>query len=192
MSFDKSYWEDKFSNDETDWDIGYVSTPLKEYFDQITNKDLRILIPGSGNGYEAEYLHSKGFKNVFIVEWSDTAIKNFQERFPEFPPENIFNEDFFTHKEKYDLIIEQTFFCALHPSLRENYVKKMYELLFPNGKLAGLLFNRNFNDGPPFGGSKDEYRKLFEPYFNFKYFDDCYNSIKPRKDSELFINFIKK
>lgn len=193
MSFDKSYWEEKFSNDETDWDIGYVSTPLKEYSEQLTDKDLKILIPGSGNGYEAEYLYNLGFKNVFILEWSDTAIKNFTSRFPKFPVKNIFNEDFFSHNEKYDLIIEQTFFCALHPSQRKNYVEKIFDLLSPKGKLAGLLLNRSFEDeGPPFGGTKDEYVKLFEPYFDFKYFDECYNSIKPRKGSELFINLIKK
>lgn len=193
MEFDKSYWEEKFSENETGWDIGYVSTPLKEYFDQLTNKDLKILIPGSGNGYEVEYLYKLGFKNVFVVEWSDTAVKNFLTRFPKFPALNIFTEDFFLHKGKFDLIIEQTFFCALHPSQRENYVKKVHELLSSNGKLAGLLFDREFNpNNPPFGGSKNEYVKLFEPYFNFKYFDSCYNSIPPRAGSELFVNLIKK
>jgi thiopurine S-methyltransferase len=193
MSFDKDYWEEKFVNKEMGWDISYVSTPLKEYFEQLTNKDIKILIPGSGNGYEAEYLWSLGFKNVYIVEWSDTAIKNFNHRFPDFPSENIFRQDFFLHSEKYDLIIEQTFFCALHPSQRENYVKKIHELLSEKGRLAGLLFGREFNSpGPPFGGSKNEYMKLFEPYFDFKYFDDCYNSIAPRSGSELFINLIKK
>ncbi len=123
MNFDKSYWEEKFISYETDWDIGYVSTPLKEYFEQLTNKDLKILIPDSGNGYEAEYLFSLGFKNVFIVEWSYTAIKNFLQRFPEFPAENTFQEDFFLREGTYDLIIEQTFFCALHPSQIENDVK---------------------------------------------------------------------
>jgi SAM-dependent methyltransferase len=193
MEFDKSYWEEKFIDNETGWDIGYVATPLKEYFDQLTNKELKILIPGSGNGYEAEYLYNLGFKNVFVVEWSDTAIKNFLKRFPKFPSENIFHKDFFLHLGKYDLIIEQTFFCALHPSLREKYVTKIIELLDANGKLAGLLFDREFNSkNPPFGGSKNEYVKLFEPYFNFKYFDSCYNSIPPRAGSELFINLIKK
>lgn len=193
MKFDKSYWEEKFINNETGWDIGYASTPLKEYFEQLTNKNLKILIPGSGNGYEVEYLFNLGFKNVFIVEWSDTAIKNFLQRFQKFPSQNIFCEDFFLHKEKYDLIIEQTFFCALHPSQREKYASKMSELLTTNGKLTGLLFGREFKSpGPPFGGSKDEYVKLFEPYFNFKYFGECYNSIPPRAGSELFINLIKK
>ena len=193
MEFDKSFWEEQFNSNKTGWDIGYVSTPLKEYFDQLTDKVLKILIPGSGNGYEAEYLFNLGFKNVFIVEWSESAVKNFCTRFPKFPTQNIFTEDFFLHQGKYDLIVEQTFFCALHPSQRENYVKKVHELLAPNGKLAGLLFDREFNpNNPPFGGSKNEYVKLFEPYFNFKYFDNCYNSIPPRAGSELFINLIKK
>lgn len=193
MYFDKDYWEEKFANNETGWDIGCVSNPLKEYFDQLSNKNLKILIPGSGNGYEAEYLFELGFKNVFIVEWSDTAIKNLIQRFPKFTAENIFQEDFFLHQVKYDLIIEQTFFCSLHPSQREKYASRISELLCPKGKLAGLLFGREFNSpGPPFGGSKNEYVKLFEPYFNFKYFDECYNSILPRAGSELFINLIKK
>lgn len=33
--------------------------PLKVYFDQLTNKDLKILIPGGGNSHEAEYLLKK-------------------------------------------------------------------------------------------------------------------------------------
>lgn len=193
MSFDKDFWEEKFKNDDTGWDIGYVSTPLKEYFEQLTNKNLRILIPGSGNGYEAEYLYNLGFKNVFVLDWSDTAIKNFKLRFPQFPSQNIYTEDFFSHTGKYDLIIEQTFFCSFHPSLREKYVQKIYQLLEEKGKFTGLLFKIDFkNNFPPFGGSKEEYLKLFEPYFDFKYFDDCHNSIKPRMGSELFINFIKK
>jgi len=51
--FNKEFWEKKYSNDETGWDIGYASTPLTNYFDQLTNKDLKILIPGGGNSYEA-------------------------------------------------------------------------------------------------------------------------------------------
>jgi len=193
MEFDKSYWEKLFIEKDMPWDIGYVSTPIKEYIDQLTDKELKILIPGCGNGYEAEYLFSKGFKNVYILDWSDIAINNFLTRFPQFPQSNIFNQDFFIHTPQYDLIIEQTFFCALHPSMREQYVKKMHELLLHEGKLAGLLFNRQFSkEGPPFGGTKEEYRELFESYFHFKHFDECYNSIPPRAGNELFINFTKK
>ena len=52
----KEYWINRYKEERTGWDIGYPSTPLKEYIDQLQDKNLRILIPGAGNGYEAEYL----------------------------------------------------------------------------------------------------------------------------------------
>ena len=46
---------------------------------------------------------------------------------------------FFEHNKKYDLILEQTFFCALNPALRRAYVAKVYELLNVNGKFPVIL-----------------------------------------------------
>ena len=93
----------------------------------------------------------------------------------------------------FDLVIEQTFFCALNPELRSNYVSKMETLLNPNGKIAGLLFDFPLTEaGPPFGGSENEYLKLFSEKFNIKTLEKAYNSIKPRKDTELFFIFEKK
>lgn len=189
---EKTFWDKRWQNNETGWDVGDISTPLKEYFDQIKNKDLKILIPGAGNSYEAEYLWKNGFKNVFVNDISALAIESFKKRIPDFPEDKILNRNFFDLKERFDLIIEQTFFCAIDPKMRNEYAKKTHELLNDNGKLVGLLFNRSFEGGPPFGGSKEEYQKTFEPYFNFKVFDTAYNSIKPRSGTELFINFEKK
>ena len=99
--------------------------------------------------------------------------------------------DFFNHTGQYDLILEQTFFCALDPSLRTNYVQKMSELLKENGKLVGLLFGVQFPNNPPFGGSREEYLSLFSDTFKINLLEPCYNSVKPRQDSELFFNFSK-
>ena len=127
-----------------------------------------------------------------MLDWSDIIISEFKKRAVHFPAENIFTEDFFKHKGKYDLIIEQTFFCAIDRNLRAEYAKKVYELLNPGGKLTGLLFNHEFEkDTPPFGGSEEEYIKYFKPFFKFKHFSTAYNSIKPRAGRELFVNLIK-
>ena len=140
MKNDKKYWDDRYIADEIGWDIGYISTPIKEYIDQIKNKKTDILIPGCGNAYEGEYLIDQGFENPHLIDFSKEAITNFKKRVPHFPASNIYLEDFFQHNEKYDLIIEQTFFSALHPSQRNKYVKKMHAILKPKGKLVGLLF----------------------------------------------------
>ncbi len=95
--------------------------------------------------------------------------------------------DFFQYEGPFDLILEQTFFCALSPALRKDYALKMHELLTPGGKLAGVLFDKDFGGGPPFGGYAEEYRALFEPLFRIRTLAPCYNSIPPRAGTEVFI-----
>ena len=193
MFLDKEYWNDRYLNDDFGWDAGDVTTPLKTYFGQLDNKDLKILIPGAGNSYEAEYLFNKGFKNVHVLDFAMEPLDNIKERCPGFPEEQLLRRDFFDHKGQYDLIIEQTFFCAIDPKLRTKYAEHIHSLLKPGGKLAGVLFNCEFEkSGPPFGGSKEEYTDYFQPYFHFQTFDLCNNSIKPREGRELFINLVKR
>ena len=193
MKFDKAFWDERYKDKNMGWDIGYVSTPLKTYFDQLKNKDLKILIPGGGNSYEAEYLYKLGFKNVYVVDISSIPLQGLQQRLPDFPLNHLIHSNFFDLDLKFDLIIEQTFFCALAPKLRSKYVEKSYQLLNENGKIVGLLFDDPlYKDHPPFGGNKEEYTTCFNPFFNIEIMTTCYNSIKSRKDRELFIKMIKK
>ncbi|MCB0456734.1 MAG: methyltransferase [Flavobacteriaceae bacterium] len=193
INFDETYWDNRYKEGTTGWNIGHVSMPLKEYIDQLNNPSISVLIPGAGNAYEAEYLFEKGFKNVTVLDISETALLNFQQRVPNFPEKELVHTDFFQFQGAYDLILEQTFFCALDPSLRIEYARKMYSLLKPEGKLIGLLFDFPLTqEGPPFGGSKDEYLGYFKPYFNIEILTRCYNSIPQRAGKELFFKLLKK
>ncbi len=186
----KDYWDARYRESETGWDIGFPSYPLVDYVDQLRDRNLKILIPGCGNGYEAEYLWRKGFTDVQVLDYSKEALNGFLSRVPDFPEENIHIEDFFNHKGSYDRILEQTFFCALNPSLRTKYAQKMRELLKPGGKLVGVLFNDPLNDDhPPFGGNPLVYLGHFQPHFENIYMKPCYNSIQPRMGRELFVMF---
>lgn len=193
MELDSSYWDTRYKEGNTGWDIGHISTPLKAYIDQLTRKNLRILVPGAGNAYEVIYLWENGFRNVHLLDFSETATNNFINFHPLFPVEHVHTEDFFNHKATYDVILEQTFFCAIDPNLRESYVDRSFELLKTGGRIVGLLWDDPMNqDRPPFGGSKEEYRQLFISKFKLEIIEDCYNSIKPRQGRELFFKFIKR
>jgi len=193
MKLDETFWDTRYKDNNTRWDIGYVSTPLKDYFDQLTNKDLRILIPGGGNSYEAEYLYNLGFKNVYVVDLSETALKNIQHRVSGFPESQLIHANFFDLDLTFDLIIEQTFFCALNPTLRSKYVSKTNKLLSEKGKIVGLLFCVPLNeDHPPFGGNKEEYIPYFNPFYTIEIMELAHNSIPSRAGNELFIKLIKK
>lgn len=187
----EEYWTNRYNENQTGWDIGYASTPLVEYIDQLKDKNIKILIPGAGNAYEALYLYEKGFKDITVCDLSAEPLKKFENH----QVIKSIHGNFFDLEEKnqYDLILEQTFFCALDPNLRPAYVKKMVRLLSVNGKLVGLLFASQFaKQGPPFGGDISEYQILFGEHMQILVMDFARNSIIPRKGNELFIILQKK
>lgn len=192
MKLSAEFWNNKYKDNKIGWDLGKVSPPLKAYFDQLENKEFKILIPGGGNSYEAEYLFNKGFKNVYVVDIAKQPIENIKKRVSYFPESQLIHANFFNLEDTFDLIIEQTFFCAIDPELRPKYAAKINAILKPKGKLVGLMFNAVLNeDHPPFGGNKEEYLKYFTPYFNSIQMEPCYNSFHNRKDMELFVKIAK-
>ncbi|TLP80228.1 methyltransferase domain-containing protein [Maribacter sp. ACAM166] len=197
MKENQQYWTNRYKENKTGWDIGYVARPIKEYADQLTNNALKILIPGAGNGYEAEYLWKQGFDNVHILDISEVPLKQFKERNPDFPNTHIHQANFFEFKDQFDLILEQTFFCSFVPTdeNRNRYAKHMSELLKPTGKLVGVWFDFPLTDNMekrPFGGDKELYVSYLSPYFKAITFERCHNSIPPRQNNELFGIFEKQ
>jgi SAM-dependent methyltransferase len=193
LKHDRNYWSQRYLTEQTGWDVGGPSTPLITYFDRLVDKNIRILIPGAGRAWEAEYLHRMGFARVYIADIAPEAIEQFKARVPDFPEEHLLCVDFFELHLQFDLIVEQTFFCALHPSERDRYCLQMHHLLAKGGKLAGLLFDEPLNtEHPPYGGSREAYRLLFAKYFEIKTLETAYNSISPRAGREVFVLLHKK
>ena len=193
MKLNEEFWEDRWANNMTKWDVGRATPPITTFMSTYPNKDAHILIPGCGNAYEAEFLVKEGFTNITLVDIAETAVHNLQKKFEGVKAIKIKHQNFFDVEKTFDLVLEQTFFCALDPKLRPEYAKKMASILKQNGQLVGVLFGRNFEtEGPPFGGTKAEYEKYFEPYFNIVKMEDCDNSIGPRQGNELFIDLQKK
>ncbi|WP_164112508.1 MULTISPECIES: methyltransferase domain-containing protein [Sphingobacterium] len=193
IELDAFYWERRWKDKQTRWDIGYASPAIVRYAENYSNKDAAILIPGCGNAYEAAWLMDHGFNNVTVLDISPTAIANAQQVIKSDVRLQFVCADFFTYQGQFDLILEQTFFCAIPVSRRQEYTAKMTSLLHEKGRLVGVLFDREFEDqGPPFGGSLLEYQSLFADNFDFDRFECCYNSIPARAGTELFINLIKR
>lgn len=191
MTMNRAYWENRYARHEMGWDIGYPSPPLTTYIDGLEDTSLKILIPGAGYGYEVAYLHNRGFNRVYALDIAEPPLQHLREKLPGLADDRLILGDFFALQEgNFDLILEQTFFCALPPSRRPDYVLKMKELLVPGGRLAGVLFDFPLSaKGPPFGGSLSEYQALFSPHFRILKLERAYNSIPPRQGTELFFIF---
>jgi len=189
---DAKYWETRYLGNETGWDIGYANPAIVSFFED-EKTDLEVLIPGCGNAYEGEQLFGMGFQNLHLLDFAESSKTNLLKRLPSFPQQQFIVGDFFNHEGTYDIIVEQTFFCALDPSLRKEYVKKMHSLLKPGGRIVGVMFKvPMFEDHPPFGGNEQEYRELFEELFEIRQMVDSTKSIPARRESELFIELVRK
>ncbi|WP_019989210.1 methyltransferase [Rudanella lutea] len=185
---DATYWNTRYEDGRTGWDLGQLSPPLKAIIDAVTDKQAAILIPGAGSGYEVDYLLQQGFTDVTVIDLAPLAIDRLRERVGTPAGLTTLVGNFFDHQGQYDLILEQTFFCALDPALRVAYAQHMRALLKPGGRVAGVLFATTFPfEGPPFGGSVAEYRTLFEPNFGAVRLEPCLVSVKPRLGNEVWV-----
>lgn len=189
-TLNESFWTQRWEEGKTGWDIGYPSPALTKYAEAKIPKTASILIPGAGNAYEAQWLYEQGWTRVHVLDISHIPLNRIKENHPEFPKQQLIHCNFFDHQGQYDFILEQTFFCALPPTLRPDYVQQMTRLLNPDGRLAGLLFNFPLTEqGPPFGGSIEEYQTRFGPNFEILTLEHSLDSIKPRSGHELAFEF---
>ncbi|HIP32727.1 MAG TPA: SAM-dependent methyltransferase, partial [Crocinitomicaceae bacterium] len=66
----QEFWSNRYKEESTGWDLGEISPPIKAYFYKVEDKGIKILIPGCGNGHEAEFLHNQGFSNVHVLDFA--------------------------------------------------------------------------------------------------------------------------
>lgn len=191
----QQFWNQRYAEAQTGWDIGYPSPAIQSFIDRLNDKNQRILIPGCGNAYEAEYLVQQGFTDITLIDIAPLVVERVSERLRPAIEKGVLKVicgDFFELRDSFDLILEQTFFCALSPQLRAAYAKHMFALLKDGGRLAGLLFQFPLTDeGPPFGGSIHEYKGYFEPLFTIIKMEPELNSIKPRAGRELWVELLR-
>ncbi len=189
-NLDLNYWDTQYKNQTTGWDLGAASPAFINWAAKQADKSKSILIPGCGNAYEAKMLWDMGFENITVIDIAPTIASKLRKQFAD-TKMNVITGDFFELEGEFDFILEQTFFCALPPQMRLQYVFKMHQLLAANGKLVGILFNREFEQGPPFGGNSAEYHSLFGAAFTVDTVKNNDLSIAARANSEVWVEFTK-
>lgn len=190
------FWEDIYLNKDTGWDLEGV-TPVFEYIAEDI-KPGNLCIIGCGRGYDAVMFSKKGF-NVTAVDFAPSAINALNQlAAEELVNINTLQKDIFSltpdYRGSFNYIIEQTCFCAIHPTRREEYQTLVRSLLIPGGKLIGLWFpldKKLDKGGPPYGTNVDEVKSIFDIGWKIKKEEFPEQSIKPRKGREKLIIFEK-
>ena len=197
VSSDK-FWNQCYIDNNTGWDIGTATPVFKQWADSLPKKS-KILVPGAGNGYDPLYFSSLGH-DVTAIDFSEVAIKSIKQKANSKNLKiNTLQYDFFDLKNKFkdefDFIVEYTFFCAIGPQKRLDYINIVYNLLNNDGHLIGLFLplNKDLSEGgPPFAVKENEIKSKFSKKFNLI---DSYThplSIDARKNNEKYFIFKKK
>ncbi|KAG8677969.1 hypothetical protein FRC09_020237 [Ceratobasidium sp. 395] len=152
----------------TPWDAGRSQPALQQIFETSISDGLGIaksgkaLVPGCGRGYDAIYLASHGYE-VLGADLSPAAI-NEAKAFLASQPDaanlkvDFQVSDFFQGSalegQVFEIVYDYTFFCAIPPSMRESWGRRMAAIVKPGGHLVTLMYPidpaRARDDGPPF------------------------------------------
>ena len=96
------------------------------------------------------------------------------------------------HNGTFDVVIEQTFFCAISPEQRTSYVSTVARALKQGGMLAGLFYHTGEEGGPPFNTTREDIVKHFSDSFEIRQLTKAEDSAEQRKNKEWLVILIKK
>lgn len=194
--YGRDFWSTLYRTGDTRFDKGRVAPPIAR---MARDGDLprgRILVPGAGLGHEAVFLAQLGFATT-AVDLAPEACEAIAASaralgIPlEVRCEDALVETLRTRRGQFDAIAEHTFFCAIDPSLRPDYVDACAGLLRPGGVLAGLFFVLGRPGGPPFDVTEREIRGLFGVRFALERLRPAPDSFPERQGRELEFRFVR-
>lgn len=192
MSNDSGYslddWQGHYDSGDLPWDLGEISPAIKRLWVEKKLVPGKAIVPGCGRGHEVAFLSAKGFQ-VTGVDYAPGAVASLQRSLAEKKLRaRILHQNFFdldpSHDGVYDLMLEQTFFCAISPAYRGLYVKTAARILKPGGLLAGLFYETGEEEGPPFNTTQADVRTHFADDFEIETLHKTPHSIARRLNKE--------
>ncbi|HSP20089.1 MAG TPA: methyltransferase domain-containing protein [Myxococcaceae bacterium] len=190
------FWSALYRSGDTRFDKGRVAPPIARMARAGDIPRGRVLVPGGGRGHDALALAQLGFA-VTVVDIAPEACEAAVSaaRALDVPLEvrceDVLVETLAARRGTFDAIVEHTFFCAIDPSRRPEYVDACAELLRPGGVLTGLFFVLGRPGGPPFDVTEPEIRGLFGPRFALERLRLAADSFPERLGRELEARFLR-
>lgn len=159
-----AFWDERFAHDFTPWDARGVPDEFVAFATALAPRP--TLVPGCGNGWEAGWLHARGWP-VTAIDFSAEAVASARRALGA-AGEVVREADFFAFvpEPRCELIYERAFLCALPPALRAPYAGRVAALLPPGGLLAGYFYIGETRGGPPFAMPRAELDALLAPAFD--------------------------
>ena len=186
--YSKEDWQGHYESNDLGWDLGEVAPPFVQLWKEEKLPVGKVLVPGCGRGHEVVFLAENGFE-VTAIDFSEGAITHLENALKERNLKGrVLHQDFFSlddsHDGVYDLVLEQTFFCAIAPRQRQDYALNVARILKPGGMLVGLFYHTDKEGGPPYNTTREDIESSFSKNFEIQQLDKTSLSAEQRKDKE--------
>ncbi|XP_006652014.1 probable thiol methyltransferase 2 [Oryza brachyantha] len=191
-------WSRCWEEGVTPWDLGQPTPAVVELVQSGTlpaaGDATTVLVPGCGAGYDVVALSGHG-RFVVGLDVCEAAIHKAKQLSAAAAGGDVGSNffafvaaDFFTWEppEPFHLIFDYTFFCALHPSMRAAWARRMADLLRLDGELITLMYLAEGQEaGPPFNTTVLDYEEVLNPLgFVITWIEDNEVAVEPRKGME--------
>lgn len=202
MSMTPNDWRERYVTTNTPWDLGQAHPELQARIDAgqfaPPREGARALVPGCGHGHDALALSAAGWcvTGLDCVELV-TAAGGLGAGLREALAEGgggleICDALGFKGQQKFDLVFEHTFFCAIEPESRPAWGTTMQGALAPGGQLAVLLFPGDKpieEGGPPHRYGVADMQEVLGPEFGLTVDEVVSKAVSKRSWQERWVVF---
>ncbi|NET39523.1 MAG: methyltransferase domain-containing protein, partial [Cyanothece sp. SIO1E1] len=144
-------------------------------------------------GHEVLFLARLGFQ-VTAVDFAESAVESLKARIGDLPV-TVLQRDIFTlgedHRASFDVVLEHTCFCAIPLAMRPAYSRTMHEVLKGGGRIIGLFYETDEEEGPPFRTTRSDIEEYFSGRFNITRIERPHDSFEVRRGQEWFVEMTR-
>jgi len=198
-------WENAYVTGTVPWDLGRAPPVLEARIREIVASreaagddaapGPRVFVPGAGRGHDARAWLAAGGA-VTALDIAPTAVAEGRALdAAEGVSMTWLEADLFDLPAEldgtFDIVWEQTCFCAIDPARRGEYVEVIARLLAPGGAWMGVVWEVGRPGGPPWSLTRADIEQHFAARFDFEVVRAVAPWTKQRWD-ELFVELRKR
>lgn len=149
-------WSQRYRSSDTPWDKGGTHPELARRIAagelDPPRRGARALVPGCGRGYDALALARAGWR-VTALDLAPEVRKWVGRKLAALGGELVIGDAFaWRTRQRYALVYEHTFFCAIDPALRPQWGELVRRVLGKGGRVCAIPYPTNkprSAGGPP-------------------------------------------
>ncbi len=193
---DSLFWSEVYEKHQDGWELGQAHPVLATRDWTRFSEVKRVLVPGAGRGSDAAFLarvlpRARVTALDFAPQARLDALAKFNEPLSfDYECQDVFEYLRTQDSASFDLVFEHTFFCAIDPLRRAEYVRELSRVLKPGGCWLGIFFLLEHSGGPPFATTQWELREHTRGRFEVFAWERISHSPSGRTHKELWSEFV--